>query len=128
MPLNYDYSKVKESTKTWEPDGTLDDEGNPMGQMTEVLNSLIWTTMSIGMSSITEKNWKDFYTRMKLLGSDRSLLRRDKDGNFTVPISAQEVKDHIGVSTNASTLTKAEFLKRAYYVAHKNVPDCLEEK
>jgi len=128
MPLNYDYSKVKESTKTWEPDGTFDDEGNPMGQMTEVLNSLIWTTMSIGMSSITEKNWKDFYTRMKLLGSDRSLLRRDKDGNFTVPISAQEVKDHIGVSTNASTLTKAEFLKRAYYVAHKNVPDCLEEK
>ena len=128
MPLNYDYSKVKESTKTWEPDGTFDDEGNPMGQMTEVLNSLIWTTMSIGMSSITEKNWKDFYTRMKLLGSDRSLLRRDKNGNFTVPISAQEVKDHIGVSTNASTLTKAEFLKRAYYVAHKNVPDCLEEK
>ena len=128
MPLNYDYSKVKESTKTWEPDGTFDDEGNPMGQMTEVLNSLIWTTMSIGMDKITEKNWKDFYTRMKLLGSDRSLLRRDKDGNFTVPISAQEVKDHIGVSTNASTLTKAEFLKRAYYVAHKNVPDCLEEK
>lgn len=128
MPLNYDYSKVKESTKTWEPDGTFDDEGNPMGHTTEVLNSLIWTTMSIGMSEITEKNWKDFYTRMKLLGSDRSLLRRDKDGNFTVPISAQEVKDHIGLMTNASTLTKAEFLKRAYYVAHKNVPDCLEEK
>ena len=128
MALQYDYSKIKESTKTWEPDGTFDDEGEPLGQMTGVLNSLIWTTMSIGMSSITEKNWKDFYTRMKLLGSDRSLLRRDKDGNYTVPISSQEVKDHIGLMTNASTLTKREFLNRAYYVAHKNVPDCLEEK
>ena len=121
MPLNYDYSKVKESTKTWEPDGTFDDEGNPMGQMTEVLNSLIWTTMSIGMSSITEKNWKDFYTRMKLLGSDRSLLRRDENGGYTVPISAQEVKDHIGLMTNATTLTKLQFLKRAYRIVHGNV-------
>jgi len=123
MPLNYDYSKVKESTKTWEPDGTFDDEGNPMGQMTEVLNSLIWTTMSIGMSSITEKNWKDFYTRMKLLGSDRSLLRRDENGGYTVPISAQEVKDHIGLMTNASTLTKLQFLKRAYRVVNGRVED-----
>jgi hypothetical protein len=123
MPLNYDYSKVKESTKTWEPDGTFDDEGNPMGQMTEVLNSLIWTTMSIGMSSITEKNWKDFYTRMKLLGSDRSLLRRDENGGYTVPISAQEVKDHIGLMTNATTLTKLQFLKRAYRVVNGRVED-----
>ena len=79
--------------------------------------------MSVGMSEITEKNWKDFYTRMKLLGSDRSLLRRDKDGNFTVPISSQEVKDHIGLMTNASTLTKREFFKRAYRVAYEKVED-----
>jgi len=77
--------------------------------------------MSIGMSSITEKNWKDFYTRMKLLGSDRSLLRRDENGGYTVPISAQEVKDHIGLMTNASTLTKLQFLKRAYRIVHGNV-------
>ena len=123
MPLNYDYSKVKESTKTWEPDGTFDDEGNPMGKMTEVLHTLIWTTMSVGMSSITEKNWKDFYTRMKLLGSDRSLLRRDENGGYTVPISAQEVKDHIGLMTNATTLTKLQFLKRAYRVVNGRVED-----
>ena len=123
MALHWDYSKIKESTKTWEPDGTFDDEGEPLGQMTEVLHTLIWTTMSVGMSEITEKNWKDFYTRMKLLGSDRSLLRRDKDGNFTVPISSQEVKDHIGLMTNASTLTKREFFKRAYRVAYEKVED-----
>jgi len=108
MALHYDYSKIKESTKTWEPDENWDGDGEPLGQMTEVLNSLIWTTMSIGMSEITEKNWKDFYTRMKLLG---------------IPISSQEVKDHIGLMTNADTLTKLQFLKRAYRVAYDKVED-----
>ena len=31
MALHWDYSKIKESTKTWEPDGTFDDEGEPLG-------------------------------------------------------------------------------------------------
>ena len=123
MALHWDYRKIKESTVTWEPDGTWDGDGEPLGQMTEVLHTLIWTTMSVGMDKITEKNWKDFYTRMKLIGSDRSLLRKDKDGNFTVPISAQEVKDHIGLMTNATTLTKLQFLKRAYRVVNERVED-----
>ena len=117
MPLNYDYRKVK--TTTWEPDGTFDKDGEPMGKMPDVLNSLIWITMSIGMNSITEKNWEDFYTRMKLLGVDRNLLRRDEDGNYTIPISAEDVRDHIGLHTNASSKTKTQFLKQAYEVASR---------
>ena len=123
MPLHYDYSKIKESTKTWEPDENWDGEGEPLGYTTEVLNSLIWTTMSVGMDKISEKNWKDFYTRMKIMGKDRSLLRKDENGGYTVPISAQEVKDHIGLMTNATTLTKLQFLKRAYRVVHGNIKD-----
>ena len=128
MPLNYDYRKVK--TTTWEPDGTFDKDGEPMGKMPDVLNSLIWITMSIGMNSITEKNWEDFYTRMKLLGVDRNLLRRDEDGNYTIPISAQDVRDHIGLHTNASSKTKTQFLKQAYEVASRetrNVAKSIEE-
>ena len=123
MPLNYDYSSVKKSTKVWEPDGTFDDKGVEMGYMTEVLNTLIWATSAVGLSDITEKNWKDFYTRMKIMGKDRSLLRKDKNGGYTVPINAQEVKDHIGLTTNATTLTKLQFLKRAYRVVHQDIKD-----
>jgi hypothetical protein len=121
MPLNYDYSKIKETVKTWEPDGTFDEDGEPLGRVTQILESLIWATMSVGMNTITEKNWKDFYTRMKLLGIDRNLLRKDDEGFYSVPISAQEVKDHIGLRTNASTLTKAEVLKRVYRETYNNV-------
>jgi len=119
MPLNYDYRKVK--VKTWEPDGTFNKDGEPMGEITSVLNSLIWITMSIGISSITEKNWEDFYTRMKLLGVDRNLLRIDENGSPTIPISAEDVRDHIGLMTNASTMTKAEFLKHAYSCINRDV-------
>jgi len=119
MPLNFDYGKVK--VKTWEPDGTFDKDGEPLGSLTQILDSLIWITMTVGMSSITEKNWKDFYTRMKLIGADRNLLRKDEDGNYTVPISAEEVRDHIGLMTNASTMTKAEFLKHAYSCINRDV-------
>ena len=125
MPLNYDYSTIKKSTKVWEPDGTFDDKGIEMGYMTEVLNSLIWATSAVGLSDITEKNWKDFYTRMKIIGKDRSLLRRDKNGGYTVPISAQEVNNHIGLTTNATTLTKLQFLKRAYRVVHQDIREDL---
>ena len=121
MPLNYNYSKIKESTKVFEPDGTFDDEGNELGYIAQVLDTLIWATLSVGLSDITEKNWKDFYTRMKIMGKDRSLLRKDKNGRYTVPISAQEVKDHIGLTTNATKLTKLQFLKRAYHIVHRNV-------
>jgi len=55
------------------------------------------------------------------MGKDRSLLRKDENGGYTVPISAQEVKDHIGLMTNASTLTKLQFLKRAYRVVYGSV-------
>ena len=92
-----------------------------MGYITQVLDHLIWACSSVGMSDITEDNWKDFYTRMKIMGKDRSLLRRDKNGGYTVPISAQEVKDHIGLTTNATRLTKLQFLKRTYRVVHGNV-------
>ena len=127
MPLNYDYSKVKESTKVFEPDGTFDDEGNPLGYMTQVLDHLIWACSAVGMREITEDNWKDFYTRMKIMGKDRSLLRKDENGGYTVPISAQEVKDHIGLMTNATTLTKLQFLKRAYRIVHGNVREKLND-
>jgi len=55
----------------------------------------------VGISTITKKNWKDFYTRMVLLHGD-------------IKISKEDVKAHIGLMTNGSTLTKSEFLNIVY--------------
>ena len=124
MPLNFDYGKVK--VKTWEADGTFDKDGEPLGSLTQILDSLIWITMMIGIDAITEKNWTDFYTRMKLIGADRNLLRIDENGSPTIPISAEDVRDHIGLMTNASTMTKAKFLNHAYSCINRDVKSVAE--
>lgn len=74
-------------------------------------NALIWATMAIGIHAITEKNWKDFYARLaaeeKLFGA----RRRTGDGE-PLFFTADEVKAHIGLHTNASRMTDAQWRKR----------------
>lgn len=64
---------------------------------------LIWLTMSIGISRITKKNWTKFYARsfawQRVRGHD-------------VVVTAQDVYDHIGLFTNASSLTDSKFNQR----------------
>jgi hypothetical protein len=67
--------------------------------------------MAIGIHAITEKNWKDFYARLaaeeKLFGA----RRRTGDGE-PLFFTADEVKAHIGLHTNASRMTDAQWRKR----------------
>ena len=64
---------------------------------------LIWLTMSIGISRITKKNWTKFYARsfawQRVRGHD-------------IVVTAQDVYDHIGLFTNASSLTDSKFSKK----------------
>ena len=97
-------------------------------EMNPITTSLINTTMLIGMNAITEKNWKTFYFRCKLwtLLTNNGMIadfklgvcceNKDCKDNANGPIrtrafSTQEVFDHIGLVTNANTLTKAKFYK-----------------
>lgn len=124
MPLTFDLTNVK--AKTWEPDGTFDEEGNELGSRPKIVVCLIWTTMSIGLNKITEDNWEEFYTRMYMLKLDRSLLREDENGELTIPVSPLEVKDHIGLKTNARRMDKDEFLQHAYRVAENRTENKIE--
>ena len=64
---------------------------------------LIWLTMSIGISRITKLNWEKFYTRC-------FAWQRVKEHDIVV--TAQDVYDHIGLRTNAASLTDHKFNKR----------------
>ena len=81
-----------------------------------VTNALIFATMAIGMSSITEDNWEEFYQRLNMwercVGC--SLWRADHqrdNKNFITPL---EVYMHIGLHTNASRKTLAQFTKDCF--------------
>ena len=95
-------------------------------EMHPITTSLINTTMLIGLNAITEKNWKTFWYRCwlyKQVTNDGMIAdfklgvccsNKDCTDNATGPVqtrsfSVQEVFDHIGLVTNANTLTKAKF-------------------
>lgn len=66
---------------------------------------IIWLTMSVGIGRITEKNWEKFYTRAYAW---QRINNHDSDNI----IKAKDVYDHIGLRTNASSLTDAKFVKK----------------
>ena len=93
MPLNYDLQNVEANYK--------DDAVWP------ITNALIWGTMSVAMGSITEKNWKEFYTRCHMIETIHGAWLYAKDG--VRHITPDDVKSHIGLHTNVATVSNAKF-------------------
>ena len=73
--------------------------------LSPMTNNLIWSAMRIGMNGITEKNWKEFYARMLL---DPDSRRRE---NGCLLIKPEDVKAHIGLSTNVSSVSRTKWFK-----------------
>lgn len=76
-----------------------------------ITESIIFATMSVGINHITEDNAHEFFVRSGATSAvygeplrgweDGNLIRR----NYTF----EEIKQHIGLSTNASVLSLKEF-------------------
>lgn len=108
MSLNYDYSKIpKDSPTISEHD---EDKMHP------VLNALIWLTMPIGLYEITEKNLDEWEARLRIYeGTFGAWLRKTQGKGkppVDTPITRAELEQYVGLGTNASSLTRAKFMKQ----------------
>lgn len=83
------------------------DNENEIERVSPTTFSLIFATMSVGLPEITTKNVDEFMRRLSVIES-MGALRRDGDGN-DVPFTFEEVRAHIGLSTNASSKTTRQF-------------------
>lgn len=74
---------------------------------------LIFGSITTGIPDITEKNYKEVFARLhlaeKVYGAYR--VRSAKKGPQPVYLKLSEVKRWIGLHTNVSTMTRAQFLK-----------------
>ena len=109
MSLDWNLTKINNNIEVcWEKNEDGTDKLNP------VTESLIWLTMGIGMGSITEENQSDFYCRVamyeKLFGTMLSYWKDSK--KVSVPITPEDINNHIGLTTNVSKDTDASFRKR----------------
>jgi hypothetical protein len=88
---------------------------------TKVLNPvtecLIFTMMHTGQQKITEKNWQEVAARIAIYERVfQPLMIKGVEGGGVerVPLTAEDVKRHIGLSTNVSQETEAAFRKRVF--------------
>ena len=112
MSLDYETKNIKNYKDLWVPStkGRV-----KLNQLTEVL---IFSTMTIGMGSITEDNWKEFYSRCVIL--ETGCYKNQIPVDTLEPVwkweivSPEDIYRHIGLVTNAPKMTKAQFAKHAY--------------
>ncbi len=75
-------------------------------RLNPLTNCLIWATMGLGMRGIREDNYAEFFARIaiseKVNGTYLNQKCEDGEGWEPRPIALDEVKAHIGLSTNVS--------------------------
>ena len=103
MALNWDL------TKTYDHEELCNEEHWP------VTHALIWMAMAVGLGTITEKNWKQFYARARFceILNGTALRTQSEDGKLVDrPLTPQDVHKRIGLWTNVSTDSHAQFMRR----------------
>ena len=101
MPLHWDRSKCKDL-----PD-KLDETDN------SIITTLTYGTMFTGIPEITEKNYQEFYARIHMLelitGAFQIEYQEDKEPK-PLFLEPKDIKRFIGLSANASQLTRRQFV------------------
>ena len=84
----------------------------------EVTRALIWMTMSVGMNRIDEKSIDEFTRRATIMErcTGPYLHHADDLGRPVAPrwITAKDIRDHLGMRTNATVHTKAQFKAKVW--------------
>ena len=110
MPQYVNYAKIKNYDKVcYIPDEKEKNEkGEPLYNLNPITSYLRIATMTIGMNSITEKNYKDFYQRLMF---QRELSEYKED---LLIITLDDVKAHIGLEVQQSRSWMKEETRKAF--------------
>ena len=112
MALNWDVREVKNYKKVVYKKVKSDNGEDEIFEINKYPNRIIWSTMGIGMSEITQDNYIQFYNRLKLFedafGCYYKTVRQKRVKDFT-PL--KEIQKMIGLKVNVSPLSTNKFLK-----------------
>lgn len=92
----------------------IENEHEENKRLNPVTEAIVFATMAVGINRITEKNVYDFYLRSvvaaEVYGMPLTFWTADEQETRNFHLS--EIKQHIGVSTNASSLTTNQFMTK----------------
>jgi hypothetical protein len=106
MALDWSIKEVINFKDCYKSSNDKDDETS----LKDLPHQIILSTMIVGISDITKENYQQFYNRLHLLESISGAFFY-LDGVSKL-ISLEDVERMIGLTTNASELTRVKFLKR----------------
>lgn len=106
MSLDFSLKNVKDWEDLYGP--------GPHGEMNIVTHCLIWNMMSIDMGKITEENVEEVFTRLKMVEKVSGPPMWKGTGKDREPrgFTLDDVRRHIGMTTNVHTTTKTQFAAR----------------
>lgn len=109
MSLNWDLTKIENYQELcWLPDPT---EENPkQTRLNPVTESLIWATMAVDIGRLTEKNLDEFAYRVFFY--ERAFQSFMNKGGEPEYLTYEDIKAHIGLSTNVIDITQSQWMKR----------------
>lgn len=113
MALHFNLSAVRE--RLGDDDFELytthpEDYGKRDKRWHPVSDALVWLSMTCGYHQITEANTIRVAARIATVEAKYGPTFMTTDGAFGITV--EDVWNHIGLSTNAGSLTKAEFVRR----------------
>lgn len=109
MSLRWDVANVHNSEEVCFTDW---DHEKQTGNLRPVTETLIFYTMTVKLGSITQKNWKEFFTRVRMYENcfGPVLYKIVGDEKIDTPISAADVRGHIGLHCNVIDETQHRFI------------------
>jgi hypothetical protein len=115
MALHYNATGIPSSITTSPFD---EDKWHP------VTHYLMFATMGIGMNEITKQNAPEFFRRIAIFQKVHGCAvqyRDHLDGtNKEIYITMEDITNHIGLHTNSSLYSKAEFNKKIFEQLERN--------
>ena len=75
-----------------------------------ITNTVIWASMAVDMQGITDKNWREFYARIRLCEKLHGTYLKGEDME-PYPITPAHIKRLIGLKVNVAHKPRAAWLK-----------------
>jgi hypothetical protein len=114
MSLNWSLGNIKDYEQLcWRKT----EEGKELKGLTE---ALIHATMAIGLNEITEKNIDEFFWRNVFCQETGLSFLRNPDGSKR-GFSYAELRQHIGLMTNATRVARKSFIANRMRVIQRDV-------
>jgi hypothetical protein len=106
MAFTWEINDVQGATELCWDETEIGDDGEQKYRLNPLTETLIFATMTVGIGTITDENWTEFYARLKMFEAIDGPFLRHGDGTAWLIIPA-DVENHIGLKTNASYKDKS---------------------